>query len=422
LGKVRAFAAVLVVAAAPGCWLQAGLDAGRTAGNVTEAAVTAANVAGLEVAWTASVGGSAREAIVEGGTAYVRAPGTLTAIDMTTGATRWTAPSLPGSSTPAIVGGQLVVPTTGAPSCAAVTVDKATGATTTIRTVGLPVTGGLWCVTSDPLVIGRRLTVPFAEQGGFVCAIFNGFPVPETISARGFTTLDYGPAPAADAAAVREVDSGCGSASPSPPPERPLATAVGTAGEILWPDRLPANGRAASPAGCATPCDATWSIPGVDAEDPASALATSTGDWVVVSSSTVTVVGGTSHAIEWTGTVGSAVHLAATGSTIYAATSDGRVAAFPVDGCGATTCAPTWTATVGTTGSEISVGGDIVYVGGDGGTVSALPAHGCGAATCAPLWSADVAAGVSGRPVVDRGTLLVPSSDGTVTAFRLGGA
>src|SRR5262245_53514513 len=113
MGKVRALVAVLVVAAAPGCWLQAGLDAGRTAGNVTEATVTAAGVGGLEVAWTASVGAAAREPIVDGGTAYVRAPGTLTAIDVATGAVRWTATGLPGTSAPAIVDGDLVVPTTG---------------------------------------------------------------------------------------------------------------------------------------------------------------------------------------------------------------------------------------------------------------------------------------------------------------------
>jgi hypothetical protein len=422
LGKLRALAAVLVVAAAPGCWLQAGLDAGRTAGNGGEATVTAASVAGLEVAWTTSVGGSAREAIVDGGTAYVRSPGTLTAIDVATGAVRWTAPSLPGSSTPAVVAGRLVVPTNGTPSCAAVTLDTATGVAMATRAVDAPVTGRLWCVTSDALVVGQRLTVPVTELGGFVCAIFMGFPVPETISARGFVTLDYGPAPATDAVALSLFDSGCGTGNPGePPPEQPLGTAVGTAGEILWPDRRPASGRVVSPAGCATPCDPTWSIPGADGDDPAGALASGAGDWVVVSSSTLSVIGGASHAVEWTGDLASVVHLAASGSILYAATSDGRVAAFPAGGCGAATCAPTWTATVGAGSSEISVGGDVLYVGGDDGTVSALPAHGCGAVTCAPLWSADLAAGVTGRPVIDRGTLLVPSSDGTVTAFRLPG-
>jgi PQQ-like domain len=357
---------------------------------------------------------------VDGGTAYVRAPDTLTAIDVATGAIRWTASSLPGSSAPAVVSGELVVPTNGSSSCAAVALDRSSGATTAARTIDAPVTGPLWCVASDPLVIGRRLTVPVTALGGFICAIFNGVPVPELISARGFVTLDYGPEPAADAVAVDTANGPCGGGDPGqPPPAQVLGTAVGTASEILWPGTFPADVRSASPAGCATPCDETWSISGIDGDDPASALATSAGDWAVVASSTLTVIGGTSHAVAWTGTLGSVTHLAAAGSTIYAATADGHVAAFPAGGCGAASCAPTWTATVGAASSEISVGADVLYVGGAGGTVSALPAKGCGAATCAPLWSADVAAGVSGRPVIDRGTLLVPSSDGTVTAFRL---
>jgi hypothetical protein len=172
--------------------------------------------------------------------------------------------------------------------------------------------------------------VPVTELGGFVCAIFMGFPVPETISARGFVTLDYGPAPATDAVALSLFDSGCGTGNPGePPPEQPLGTAVGTAGEILWPDRRPASGRVVSPAGCATPCDPTWSIPGADGDDPAGALASGAGDWVVVSWSTLSVIGGASHAAEWTGDLASVVHLAASGSILYAATSDGRVAAFP---------------------------------------------------------------------------------------------
>jgi hypothetical protein len=420
VGKTRALAAVLALAAAPGCWLQAGLDAGRTAGNTSETTVTAANVAGLESAWTTSVEGSAREAIVDGGTAYVRAPNTLTAIDVATGGIRWTASSLPGTSAPAIVNGDLVVPTTGVESCAAVTVDRSTGATTATRAIQPPVTGtAQWCATSDPLVIGRRLTVPVMAQSGFVCGIFAGVKVPETVTLRGFVTFDYGPEPAADAVALDGADPGCGAAAPTPPPSQVLATAVGTASEILWPALYPTTARLASPVGCATPCEATWGLSGIDGDDPASALATSAGDWAVVASSTLSVIGGTSHAVEWTGTLGSVAHLAAARSTIYAATTDGHVAAFPAGGCGTATCVPAWTATVGTASSEISVGGDVLYVGGADGSVSALPAPGCGAATCTPLWSADVPAGVSGRPAVDHGTLLVPSSDGTVTAFRL---
>jgi hypothetical protein len=131
---------------------------------------------------------------------------------------------------------------------------------------------------------------------------------------------------------------------------------------------------------------------------------------------------GANGTVLWTGQVGSGATVAAavTSTTVYAVASDGTLAAFALDGCGAATCSPTWTATTAAAATDRpTVGGDLVYVGTADGTVAAFGAAGCGASTCDALWSADVGTAVSGSPVIDGGTLYVGSTDSTLTAFRL---
>ena len=84
--------------------------------------------------------------------------------------------------------------------------------------------------------------------------------------------------------------------------------------------------------------------------------------------------------------------MAADGDTIFVAgptnsfdEGSNRLAAYPVEGCGAATCAPEWTAPVGRHIGNAGpvVGGGVAYVDADG--IRAYPADGCGAATCDEL-------------------------------------
>jgi hypothetical protein len=126
------------------------------------------------------------------------------------------------------------------------------------------------------------------------------------------------------------------------------------------------------------------------------------------------------------GTRGSFFPLAATPASIYPVSSVAPgvttiVSALPADGCGSSTCTPTWTSTLplGPNG-RASIGGDVLYVG-HGSVISALPAAGCGASTCTPLWdgSATTTQGISSPPVIDSGVVLVGNRVGTVAAISL---
>ncbi len=136
----------------------------------------------------------------------------------------------------------------------------------------------------------------------------------------------------------------------------------------------------------------------------------------------VAVVDAHTGATHWTGTLGTSASLppAVTDTTIFALADDGTLSAFPVGGCGASTCPATWTAQLpaAATGRP-NISGDVLYVGSADGTLTALPANGCGAAACSALFTATVPGAVAGSPVADGGALYVGSSTGTVTAYKL---
>jgi outer membrane protein assembly factor BamB len=135
----------------------------------------------------------------------------------------------------------------------------------------------------------------------------------------------------------------------------------------------------------------------------------------------VNVVDLTNNTLAWTGsfTTLAAVPAAVTPTTICVAGENGELAAFPLAGCGAATCAPTWTATLpGRPTDRPTVDGDVVYVGTPSG-VQAFAADGCGAATCTPIWDQPTSAPVTGSPVVHNATVYVGTQDGTLTAYRL---
>ena len=78
------------------------------------------------------------------------------------------------------------------------------------------------------------------------------------------------------------------------------------------------------------------------------------------------------------------------------------------------------------TGSAVTVqpavagsgAGAVVITGGADGGLDAFPAAGCGAATCAPSWSGAAGAPITGAPAVSNGRVYVGTEAGIV-AFGL---
>jgi outer membrane protein assembly factor BamB len=445
------FATALLATAASGCWVQAGFGPGRTAHNDLESTVTAANVAGLEPAWTASVGGLAQEPIISGGTTYVRSEGALTALNLGTGAQKWQTTtfgdghsldghSLDGWGVPAVVAGKLRVPassaatpaTNGVP-CSLVTIDPSDGGVDGVTAVGPdhfdPGPLSSWsCGTDDALTAGSKVVVPWDDS------FSDTSPIP---TCREFASRNAGVA-AIDVEAASNTwfrsdftwsqCSGDGDPPPPPPFFSPSQASVSgdqlievhgeAQGAVLTAYRLADCGK-----GTGSSCVVSWTLDlGAYVVGPPVVLAN--GDIAVALENTrIAIVDGASHTVEWTSgpsNAGIVQPLAATPTTIFAAYADGTVAAFPAAGCGASLCGWTWISALGSTASaRPSIGGDVLYVGSHGGTLTALPAEGCGSPTCAPLWTHETGSTITGAPAIFNGTVVVGSLDGTVTAFRL---
>lgn len=133
--------------------------------------------------------------------------------------------------------------------------------------------------------------------------------------------------------------------------------------------------------------------------------------------------------------------------------------AFPLDGCGAPTCTPTWSLDLGGTATLAAVaaaGQDEVFVAGpnalvavdratgavawrgpagstgrlavtsafvyvaDGSTLRAFPVGGCGTAQCSPAWTASLGATGYGAPTVAGGVVYV-GEQAAVEAFPAAG-
>ncbi|MGI8609080.1 MAG: PQQ-binding-like beta-propeller repeat protein [Candidatus Dormibacteria bacterium] len=78
-----------------------------------------------------------------------------------------------------------------------------------------------------------------------------------------------------------------------------------------------------------------------------------------------------------------------TGGNAFNSQRDERVYAFPVNGCGASNCSPTWTSRPDNPGdvSGVTAGGGLVYAAD--GRLKAYRSAGCGAPTCAAVWTSD---------------------------------
>lgn len=409
--------ALPVLLAVQGCWLQTGWGPERRGFNDLETGVTAANVADLEVRWTAQVAGEAHEALIDRGAAFVRGDGELVALRLDDGTERWAEPVVEAAGG-AIAEGRLRLPV----GCSVRSFDLDTGASEVAGVGPEPPEGFRWsCESGDVVAVGSRAIVPW---------LFAVPPIPASPICRlGIWT--YGPGiTALDAATMTEdwqhaeVSSGCSTGGPFPPSSpAPYGPVSADATFALVPQGTMLHGVALDCAEAA--CPVAWSVDlGARAVGPAVAL--ETGDLAVpVADGRIVVVGGTSHQVAWVADTGAALAqpLAADATTIFAVAEDGSLMAFPAGGCGAETCEADWTAGLSSPASaRPSIAGDVVYVGSADGTVAAFPAAGCGAATCDAAWSGSTPSEVTGAPAIFSGTVVVGSSDGTVTAFALPGA
>jgi hypothetical protein len=95
------------------------------------------------------------------------------------------------------------------------------------------------------------------------------------------------------------------------------------------------------------------------------------------------------------------------------------VAVWPVGGCGAPACAPTWTGTVpGPVTLQPAAANGVLFVPA-GSSLLAFALDGCRKRRCASLWSTDLGALVTGGPAVSVGQVYVGTADGRLVAFGL---
>jgi outer membrane protein assembly factor BamB len=112
------------------------------------------------------------------------------------------------------------------------------------------------------------------------------------------------------------------------------------------------------------------------------------------------------------------------GSQTSASSNDGKLNTFSAAGCGAAVCAPVWQGLAGKESileSSPAVGGGSVFVGSFDHKLYAFNAGGCGAATCRPKWTGLTGGNIESTPTINNGTVFVGSDDGKLAAFKASG-
>jgi hypothetical protein len=109
-----------------------------------------------------------------------------------------------------------------------------------------------------------------------------------------------------------------------------------------------------------------------------------------------------------------------------AMSNDGRLNVFDANGCGAPVCRPLWRGIGGDDGFGVTspaVADGIVYLGSYDGKIYAYDADGCGHHACPPLWTGQVGEHVNSSPAVANGVVYVGSGIGhaTFAAFDAAG-
>ena len=397
----------LVPLLAGGCWRQDGGDAAHSGFDPAEHQVTSANVATLTRAWTTRIGNPSTSPVIAGSSTFAASADGVTSYDVATGAVRWTAMA-PDPNFGAyafrnltVGDGGLVAPYGFIAGGGFATLDQATGAQ--IDNVGgfhqLAVSSNVY--RSD---VSAQVMAAYGSGGPFV------------------VTMQYGD----KSAIVACCDFNTPRSTEPSLIGRAAVIAVGSAVASYSLD-------ACAPAPSGVPgCAPDWTLDlgsvastpvGLDTTRVAATLAT--GDIKII---------GLGTGVQWTADVpATGTTMPAVGKTwIYAGAADGKVYAFPKDGCGAATCAPSWSvdAGAGAISHQPAIAADVVYVGTATGKVVALAAT-CATATCAPRWTGTIddatAAPVmgiaieSGRIIATSTTAATATSSasGTIAAFHL---
>jgi outer membrane protein assembly factor BamB len=112
------------------------------------------------------------------------------------------------------------------------------------------------------------------------------------------------------------------------------------------------------------------------------------------------------------------------GSQTSPTSNDGKLNAFSAAGCGSSVCSPLWQGLAGTQSileSSPAVSHGFVYVGSFDHRLYVFDANGCGQATCQPLWTGTTGGSIESTPTVAGRTVFVGSDDGKLYAFPADG-
>ncbi|HEX8802735.1 MAG TPA: PQQ-binding-like beta-propeller repeat protein, partial [Acidimicrobiales bacterium] len=361
-GRIRSRAGVVAIAAAvaasSGCWLQVGNGPGHTRANAFEGGLTTATVAGLHEEWAVPLPGTGSEAMVADGRVILSWNAGLSAgvraVDETTGATVWDRTLM-------------VVPAQSGALAAATSPTLVDGTVRTGAAGFLPITRtGPACVVQ---------TYHLDPATGFGASIASAFPSPTAadgpVVARALLTFPDGCT--ASPSIVLDVDVAGGSPArwQAPVPGGPVGTFLPTivGGRLFLAHGATVDAYAATGCGAAT-CPPVWSRT-FDAS-VSTPMAEATGPLFVPSGGDLLAVDPATGADVWRAPLGGgtggalATGMALAGGTVYVTTTDtsgatGTLLALPAGGCGAATCAPTWTATLAGAPRAPVVAGGVVY-------------------------------------------------------------
>jgi outer membrane protein assembly factor BamB len=415
-----------------GCWLQAGYDAAHTWSNKDERTLTVANVASLEPVWSVDLAGSAQgEPIVSGDRVYLDESVdtgsyvdlSVQALDVATGATAWlqtlgSSPAIASQEslglTPAVVGSELW----------------------TGFYMSFPSRFDLICYSRRVRLDAGTGAIVADESGFGSTAVPAGAVVAQIATPDNGCTHDQASVVVRDRASLATTWS-----SPLPAP----GVSQGEVGPTVAGGRVfvtQASGIAMFAAGgCgAATCSPAWTFAVPFGTAPVGPVVAGPGGpggevFVVLyhvfggpTSTELVALSAATGEVEWRAPLGGneidgfGVSLAVDGASVHAAlsTSAGRrLQVFPVGGCEAAVCSPTWTAATtrddAQWGSRPVVAGGVVYLP-DAVGVHAFPAGGCGAATCAEIANIPVA-GTPRSVTVSDGRLYVLTADNQMHAF-----
>jgi outer membrane protein assembly factor BamB len=104
--------------------------------------------------------------------------------------------------------------------------------------------------------------------------------------------------------------------------------------------------------------------------------------------------------------------------------NDGKLDVFNANGCGQPICAPLWQGDAGPESilqSSPAVSGGSVYVGSYDGKLYVFNANGCGAKLCQPVWTGATGGHIESSPTVSGTTVFIGSNDGKLYAFPAAG-